>query len=112
MSLKLKDIIGTQIRNYRIKKDWTIEHLAEIIDISPQFLGAVERGERYLSVENFVKVSKALQVSLDCLILENTFEENSNTAEVTYLLSDLDDKKVDFLIKTLKCIKTNLKAID
>lgn len=44
------------------------ERLAEILELSPNFIGQVERGEKKMSLETLIKISDILDVSLDYFV--------------------------------------------
>ncbi len=60
--------VGAAIRAARRTRGLTIERLAELADVSPSFLGNVERGARVPSLQTMVNVSRALRVSVDALL--------------------------------------------
>ena len=55
--------LGKKVRECRKRKQLTQEQLAEIVDISPSFLGHIERGSRVASLETFARLCNALEVS-------------------------------------------------
>ncbi|MDP3721913.1 MAG: helix-turn-helix transcriptional regulator [Candidatus Omnitrophota bacterium] len=57
--------IGTRIRTYRKLARLTQEQLAERADLSPHFLGFVERGQANPSLDSLVRIASALGVQLD-----------------------------------------------
>lgn len=63
-----KKAMGERLRIQRKQKRMTQEQLAEQLDISIKHYSEVERGIVGLSVENLIKVSGILEISLDYLI--------------------------------------------
>lgn len=61
--------IGARIKNLRKINHYTREELAELAGISPKFLYEIESGRKGFSAETLVKVSKALSVSCDYIML-------------------------------------------
>ncbi len=57
-----------QIRYVRNLQHISQEGLAELCDISPSFMGHIERGTRKMSMETFVSIANALHVSTDYLL--------------------------------------------
>lgn len=55
-------IIGDNIRKYRLKKGWSQEELAFECDLHRTYIGAVERGERNITVLNLIKIKDKLNV--------------------------------------------------
>ncbi|MCI7211750.1 MAG: helix-turn-helix domain-containing protein [Ruminococcus bromii] len=60
--------IGNRITELRKRLGWTQEELAEIADLTPQFVSYAESGKRAMRPENLLKLSKALNVSADYLL--------------------------------------------
>ena len=61
--------MGRQIRKRRRELGKTQEWLAEQSEVSTSFIGHIERGSRKASLETLVKISLALQCTLDVLAL-------------------------------------------
>ena len=55
---------GERIRELRHKYYLSQENLAELTNLHRTYIGGIERGERNPSLENIVKISKALKISL------------------------------------------------
>lgn len=53
------------IKENRIKKNYTQEELAEIIDISPRQLQRIEKNEDKTKIETIRKIIKVLQIPDD-----------------------------------------------
>ena len=62
---------GKNLKSIRIEHDLTQLELAEILDMSPNFIGMIERGERNTTVENVYKISRALNIKPEDLFKEN-----------------------------------------
>ena len=60
--------LGKRIRDERLKNKLTIEKLCELLDVSPSFIGLVERGTSGISIEKLCRLSEIFQVSTDYLI--------------------------------------------
>lgn len=54
--------MGEIIRNYRIKRNYTQEELAEIIDISTRQLQRIENGESITKIKTLKKVINVLKI--------------------------------------------------
>lgn len=63
-------IIGKNIRKIRTEKKMRQEDLAEKTNLSPNYIGAVERNERIPSIETFISIINALDVSADVIFQE------------------------------------------
>ena len=62
MRMSKKDLqkFGKRLKSLRIDRDLTQLELAEILDMSPNFIGMIERGERNTTVENVFKKVDAI----------------------------------------------------
>lgn len=61
--------MGKRIRQCRQIKEYSQEALSEIVDISASYMGLIERGERIPSIATLAKLSEALDVNLDFIVL-------------------------------------------
>jgi transcriptional regulator with XRE-family HTH domain len=60
----LRAILGTNLKKYRTIKGFSQAKLAEILDISPNFISDIETGKRWLSSDTLVNLSEALGVDV------------------------------------------------
>lgn len=56
--------IGKRIKTLRNDKGWSQEHLAFESRLHRTYIGAVERGERNITVINLKKITDTLNISL------------------------------------------------
>ena len=69
--------IGANLRKVRTQKKLRQEDVAERADLSVNYVGAVERGERIPSLETFIKILNAIGTSADivlCDVLDTGYE--------------------------------------
>lgn len=64
-----KEEVGQRVRAIREARDITQVRLAEILGIDQSNISAIERGVRSLTIHQVVKLSKALKVSTDEILL-------------------------------------------
>ena len=62
MSKKDLQKFGKRLKFLRLERNLTQLELAEILDMSPNFIGMIERGERNTTVENVFKIARALGI--------------------------------------------------
>lgn len=60
--------LGRTIRYERVRRDCSQERLAQMSQMHRNHLGAVERGERNVSINNLLRISTALRLPLSRLI--------------------------------------------
>ena len=70
MSKKDLQKFGKRLKALRLDHNLTQLELAEILDMSPNLIGMIERGERNTTVENVFKIARALNINPS-----NLFEE-------------------------------------
>lgn len=78
--------IGRRIRFERENFGLTREKFAEKLELSTNFVGQIERGEKKMSLETLVIISDCLRISLDYLIKGNS--ENQLPANRLHKLID------------------------
>lgn len=70
--------IGCRLRIEREKLKITREKFAELVDLSPLYIGQLERGERQMSINALANISRTLHVSTDYLLF-GKIANSSNT---------------------------------
>ena len=56
-------ILGANVRALRIKMNLTQEQLADKCDLHRTYIGAIERGDRNISLKNIVRLADVLGVT-------------------------------------------------
>ena len=62
-------LLGKNIKYYREQKGYTQNKLAEIVDLSREYIADVERGLKRISLKKLFEIADALDV--DCSMLIN-----------------------------------------
>ena len=73
--------LGERIREGRLKLKLTQAQLAEDIDISDTYMGAIERGERSLTLDTLVRLVNRLGVTVDYILSDAVSDSDSNIME-------------------------------
>lgn len=73
--------LGERIRRERRRLNLTQAQLAEAIDISDTYMGAIERGERSLTLDTLVRLVNRLGVTVDYLLADSVSDNDSNIME-------------------------------
>ena len=99
------DTIGKNIRKFRLAKKLRQEDLAEKTGLSANYVGMVERGEKIPSLETFINIVNALELSAD-MVLSDVVDtgytvKNSILNEKLSKLSADDREKIYEVIDTL-----------
>jgi len=65
-----KELFGRRVRELRAQRKISQEELADNAGIHRTYIGSVERGERNISLENIVRIARALRVPARELLSE------------------------------------------
>jgi len=107
------ETIGKNIRKYRLMKKLRQEDLAEKADLSINYVGAIERGEKIPSLETLLVIINALGVSADMILADvidtGYLVKDSLLAEKLEKLSAEDRAKIYDVIDTMLKHSTQVK---
>lgn len=73
--------LGKRIREERLRLNLTQARLAEDVDISDTYMGAIERGERSLTLDTLVRLVNRLGVTVDYMLSDSVSDNDSNIME-------------------------------
>ena len=99
--------VGQRVYELRIKNKYTREYLAEIADISDNFLYEIETGRKGFSAITFYQLSQSLNVTMDYLATgEKPTSESNNISELLMIFNEKDRKIVlEIILKISKLSK-------
>ena len=107
----MEKIIGKRIQELRKKRGITQEELAEVIDISPHYLSALERGLYNIKLEILVKILNYLDCSADevfCEVVNKSFAvSSSRLSERLEALPMEEQNKILAVVDTMIANATN-----
>ena len=101
------ELLGKRIRQQRKEKKYTLEQLAEKLDVSTTFIGQIERAKGIPSLETLVKIANALEVSTDSLLFGDLNTKSGNNhfiKEVAELTETFTPKEKELLFKNIEII--------
>ena len=101
--------IGQKLRTERERIGYTQERTAEVIGITPAFVGHIERGERSMSLDTLIHFCNLYHVTIDYL-LSDTLPQNDDNA-LTQIADILKDKLPEQQAALLDIIKTVTRHI-
>ena len=95
--------IGDKIRIEREKFDISREKFAELLNLSPFFIGQIERGERKMSISTLISVSECLHISIDYLIFGEVhdIQEHNSLQDLINKCSEKEAKVIEEITKTI-----------
>lgn len=80
--------LGKRIREERQRLRLTQAQLAEDINISDTYMGAIERGERSLTLDTLVRLVNRLGVSVDYMLSDSVTDSDTNIIEQFRQITD------------------------
>ncbi|MBQ3016667.1 MAG: helix-turn-helix transcriptional regulator [Clostridia bacterium] len=106
----IEKAIGKRIQEARKKKGLTQEKLAELIDVTPHFLSALERGIYNIKLDTLVQIINHLDCTADdifCDVINNGYKaRSSRLSDKIETLSSEEQARifdvVDAMIKNAK----------
>ena len=109
MSLNYKTI-GNHIREIRQRNHLSQAMLSELVDKTPSYISYIECGLKSMSLETFVLIANALNVSPTRLLFRQAFNpELCASEEISELLSDCSAYEALIILDVLKSLKKSLK---
>jgi len=120
---KLRTIIGENIRNERIARGLSIEELSEMLELTPGFVGLIERSKRSANLLTLHKLSDIFDMPIDAFFCINsvkvvddkktTYDIEVSRKKAVSFISRLDEKQLEFIITVAKeVIKLNSNSFE
>ena len=105
--------LGDRIREERLRLNLTQAALAEAIDISDTYMGAIERGERSLTLYTLVRLVTRLGVTIDYMLADSVSDSDLNILEQFKQITDRQPlERKQLAIKVLRTIFSHFKHED
>ena len=102
--------IGNIIREARINKKMTQEQLSEAVDITPAFIGHIERGDRSLSLTTLAGIANTLNIPMYLLFSDEEITPDKKTLNDFAQLVEGRPQKTKNAI--LEIVRTALDYLD
>ena len=91
--------VGQNIKKYRIEKGIKQEALAEMADLTPNYIGMLERGDKTPSLNTLVNIANALGITSDMLLCYEI--KSSLVLDKINNLPPKEQKRIYAVIETL-----------
>ncbi len=102
--------LGNRIKTYRKKRGLSQSMLSELIDKSPTYLSFLENGNKCMSLDTFVDLANALDVSADDLLIDSlTRIRIVINKACTEILADCEAYEQKILLELLASAKDALR---
>ena len=102
--------LGLNIKDARNRQSLSQFDLADLTDMSPQYLSQIETGKKKASLQSLVNISTALKTTIDEL-LYGCYDSDSQEfrAEITSLLRNSNIYERTVMLKSLKALTDALQ---
>ena len=103
--------LGSRVKNVRNRRGISQMSLAEKIDKSATYISYIECGYKSMSLETFVAIANALNVSADELLmdsLDNTVKVSNH--EFASIVQDCNEYERKVLLEVLAATKQSLRG--
>ena len=98
--------MGKRIRLRRLELKLTQERLAELTDLSPTYIGSIERAVSKCSLETIVNISEVLDLDMNYLLLG--IPSNNVESIFSQTLNKLPDDKKSLYVELCSSIAQTL----
>ena len=101
------ELLGMHIRKRRKEKKYTLEQLAEKLDVSTTFIGQIERAKGIPSLETLIKIANVLEISTDSLLFGDLNSQSGNdffVSKILELTQTFNSREKELLLKTIETI--------
>lgn len=114
MEKRLRELFGGKVRALRKAKSLTQEQLGERAGLHHTYIGAIERAECNLSMDNIEKIAKGLEVKSEELFAFSSEQISVSEKDklVMEIAASLKERDVETLKQILNIVKEILKLAD
>ena len=89
------------------------EELAEIADLSTVYISYIENAKRKPSLESLIKISNALEITIDELLYGNLlYNPTEYQTDIDLLMADCTSTEKRYIFEVLSAIKNILRIND
>jgi len=95
-------LLGQKIRKLRNLHHMSQANLAELIDVSTNYIGQIERGDRKPSLETLVSLCNVLNTNMDYILSDSlSLNEDQLTLDILNKLQSLTKAEKQFFYSTI-----------
>lgn len=103
-------LLGKRIKEIRERNRLTQEELADVADVTPQYISLVETGKKKASLQVLVNIAEGLELTVDELLMGN--QRNSHYEYLTDLekaLTQCNRYEKRIVYEQMVCLMNSLK---
>ena len=104
---------GSRVKKYRKSTGLTLEKLAEITDITVNFLISIEKGDKGCSLKTVHRLSKALKVPVDILLYGEKMKDKDYTNKeiLESIIARCDEKELESIKDVIVAMYPHLEDV-
>ncbi len=95
-----------RIREERLKLNLTQVQLAEAINISDSYMGAIERGERSLTLDTLMRLVNRLGVTIDYLLSDSVGDDTNDNVIINQFKQIINGQPKERKLMALDVLRT------
>lgn len=107
------NVIGNNIRNLRLKHNYSQDELAELLDVSANHIYRIEAGTFNISLKVLLKAREIFSVNANALIEENrkVSDITVHAEEIVGILEQCNEIETKIIIQTVYDLHKTLKQL-
>jgi len=108
--IKFRIMVGENIRAARLRRNMSIEELAELLTLTSGFVGLIERGTRGASSYNICRLAQVFGMTADDLykgtdpLSVGSENKEALLKKMTALAGNLAEDRIEFIIEAIKAL--------
>lgn len=101
--------LGSRLKEERKRLLYTQEEVAELIGVTPAFIGHIERGERGLSFETLVNICALLGVTIDYVLTDILpLKDDVVSVQIRNMLKNKTSEQKSAILDIMKAVTRNM----
>lgn len=102
--------IGKRIKIARVRRGFSQEHLAELVDLSTGHMSNIETGSANVSLKTIVHLANVLEVPIEELLADNVVHSTSVIhKDIQEILDDCDEYEIRAIAHVVSATKEALR---
>lgn len=84
--MEINDLIGSNLKAIRLKRNYTLDELSNVTGVSKSMLSAIERGKKSPTLNILIRINSSLKIPLTDL-MKNSSKENGGVIRKEKMIS-------------------------
>ena len=104
MNTDFKKAFGAKVKYYRLLNEYSQERLAELIGVSSNTIGYIERGKNPISFTKLPTLCSALKIEPHQLFISDLNQNTSKIGKINKMLKTANDRQLNIIANLIKNI--------